>query len=447
MSSSTCIHCGGVIRAQGLEPGWRVRCPDCGRMFVYQPTAGEAAAPIVPVIDYLKSDARPRPGGPGVWSQLRRAVDGQITAALIGLNLSMFAVQAMAGADVRSPSSEDLIRLGALYGPEVARGGWHRLMLAGFLHIGVFHLMVNMWSLYVVGRELERNIGSMRFLSVYLVSILTGSVCALFFTPGSVVAGASGGVFGITGALLVFVRMNRHSLPADAVRDLTRWTVMILGINLAYGVFSGAGADGGPGGGMMSHSISNAGHLGGLVGGVAIALLVSRGSRRLRPKLTIAQWAGCAAVLAATVGAAAAMRPQLTALAEIDAFIDELDPLYREYLEIWERMSAAERLPDSTGDRAASMELARTVLLPKLTARVVEPTQAIRPPAQAEFVFAAWNELLAAEIAYARMLAGLDVGSAGTMVRLTEARTRFDEAYFKLFAKLRTGRLRYGSDS
>ena len=95
----------------------------------------------------------------------------------------------------------------------VADGEWWRLLTGGFLHFGPIHLLFNMMALWVIGRDVEPALGRGRFLAVYLVSLLGGSTAVMLLSaPNALVAGASGAVFGLMGALAVLLRRLRIPL-------------------------------------------------------------------------------------------------------------------------------------------------------------------------------------------------------------------------------------------
>lgn len=116
----------------------------------------------------------------------------------------------------------------------VAVGDWYRLISSAFLHeplttgFGIFHIAFNMWALYVVGPSLEQMLGRARFLAVYLVSALGGSVLYYLIVPptSGPAIGASGAIFGLFGAWFILARR----LHLD-----TRMVVVLIGINLVLG--------------------------------------------------------------------------------------------------------------------------------------------------------------------------------------------------------------------
>ena len=169
----------------------------------------------------------------------------------------------------------------------VATGEYYRLLTAAFLHGGPFHLAMNMFALASLGPTLETALGRSRYLTLYLLSALGGSVLSfLLSAPGQLGVGASGAIFGLFGAYYVVVRR---------LGGETRQIVTLLLINLAIT--------------FAVPIIDWRAHLGGLVTGALVAAAlayVPRGPRR-----TLLQAAACTALLVVLVGLVAARRAAL----------------------------------------------------------------------------------------------------------------------------------------
>ncbi|MCG5453385.1 MULTISPECIES: rhomboid family intramembrane serine protease [Micromonospora] len=154
----------------------------------------------------------------------------------------------------------------------IAEGQWYRLVTAMFLHYGVLHLLLNMWALWVLGRSLEANLGRVRFAALYLIAGLGGNVAAyLFSSPRAATVGASTAVFGLFAALIIIERRLG--------RDISR-IIPILVINLVFT--------------LAVPGISIPGHLGGLVVGALMALVLAYAPRGRR---TLVQVTGGALIL------------------------------------------------------------------------------------------------------------------------------------------------------
>jgi membrane associated rhomboid family serine protease len=230
-----------------------MRCPECSRQRTKVKTAATIARGDTPVVSYV------------------------IMGICIALQLGQMASGASATGGGFGGSS--VINDFALFGPSVADGEVYRILTAGFLHSGLLHLAVNMYSLWILGTLLEPAVGRVRFLLIYFVSLLAGSFGALLVSPNSLTVGASGAIFGLMGAAVLVMR-QRGIDPMQS--GLPLW----IGINL---VFS-----------FAVPGISYGGHIGGLVGGALAAIALFEVPSRIR---SLPAMAG--PLLAAAVGAAA----------------------------------------------------------------------------------------------------------------------------------------------
>jgi membrane associated rhomboid family serine protease len=185
-----------------------------------------------------------------------------VTPALIGTNAIMFVVIVAFGGGFFVPNSEAMIKFGTDYTPLTLAGQWWRLLTSTFLHFGLMHLAFNMFALYVNGRMAERIYGSVRYLVIYLVGGLTGSLASLLWHPLVNGAGASGAIFGVLGALLAFFVKKERGVPASVIKA-QRYSAAVF---IAYNLLNGARVQG----------IDNAAHLGGLVAGFVMGYLLSR---------------------------------------------------------------------------------------------------------------------------------------------------------------------------
>ncbi len=152
--------------------------------------------------------------------------------------------------------SEDALTLllfGANYRPFVQVGEVWRLLSSMFLHIGIIHLVVNMYSLYIIGRQLESFLGKWKYLAVYIGSGITGSLLSVV-VHSSISAGASGAIFGLLGSLLYFGYHYRLYLGSV----LKTQVIPVIVINLLIG--------------FMIPGIDNFCHIGGLVGGYLLTM-------------------------------------------------------------------------------------------------------------------------------------------------------------------------------
>jgi membrane associated rhomboid family serine protease len=128
-----------------------------------------------------------------------------VVPMLILLNAAVYVVTAVQAGSPIQNSTAALFRQWALWPPIVAANGeWWRLLTSGFLHYGLVHLGLNMFSLWIIGRQVELLLGRLRFATVYFMSLLGGGVSVfLFGGADQQVAGASGAVYGVMGGLAI----------------------------------------------------------------------------------------------------------------------------------------------------------------------------------------------------------------------------------------------------
>jgi len=174
-----------------------------------------------------------------------------ITVSLIIINVIVFILMYILGKG--SQDAFTLIKFGAFQKDLILGGEYYRLITSVFLHIGIFHLLFNCYALYVIGRQLESFLGKIKFLIIYLVSALCGSLMSMIF-PISISAGASGAIFGLLGSLLYFGYNYRVYLGTVLKSQI----IPLILINLIFG--------------FMVSGINNAAHIGGLIGGILITM-------------------------------------------------------------------------------------------------------------------------------------------------------------------------------
>ncbi|MEL7156855.1 MAG: rhomboid family intramembrane serine protease [Actinomycetota bacterium] len=185
-------------------------------------------------------------------SDLRSSSSTPATLALIIINVGAFLLQG-SGLAIGDPA-QTITRIGELGGSEVADGEYWRIITSAFLHRSLLHLGFNMFFLWTVGQLLERALGTPRFLLTYAAGLLGGSVAVLAFSFDALVAGASGAVLGLAGALGALLWARGIPLTQTSVFGL-------LVINLALP--------------LIVPRISFWGHLGGIAGGFVAGWLLS----------------------------------------------------------------------------------------------------------------------------------------------------------------------------
>lgn len=187
----------------------------------------------------------------------------QFTLILIGVNLAVFLLEWLAGGmGSMSADPSVLIAFGAKHNALIAeQHQYWRLVTCVFLHIGFVHFLLNNYALWIVGRDIEQIYGSARFLLLYVTTGVLASMSSFYFSPNSVSAGASGAIFGLFGVMAAFAFKYRKEIPAALSKDIRRRVLPIIAINLMFG-YSARGI------------VDNAAHIGGLIAGVALALVI-----------------------------------------------------------------------------------------------------------------------------------------------------------------------------
>ena len=157
-------------------------------------------------------------------------------------------------------SGGPLTEAGAVYGPAVAAGEWWRLGTAAFLHLGLLHILFNMYALWLFGPIMEQMYGHVEFAVIYLLCALGGNVLTILAAPDVPAVGASGAIFGLFGLAFIVSRRRHLLLGPEARAMLSRvGTLLVLNLFITFTV----------------PFISWTGHVGGLVVGAAIGLVLA----------------------------------------------------------------------------------------------------------------------------------------------------------------------------
>ncbi len=177
-----------------------------------------------------------------------------ITYVLMGICLVAFLAMEILGNG--SNDSQTLLRFGANLDILVKSGDYYRLLTAVFLHIGILHLVCNMYALYIIGPQIESFFGKWKYLLIFIVSGISGNLLSMAFSHNIISAGASGAIFGLLGAMLYF-GYNYRSYLGNVMRSQI---IPIIVLNLFFG--------------FISTGIDNFAHIGGLIGGILAAMAV-----------------------------------------------------------------------------------------------------------------------------------------------------------------------------
>jgi membrane associated rhomboid family serine protease len=271
----SCSNCGRPICPECMtSTPVGMRCPECANQRTKVRTAASVA-------------------GVGAGTPIA-------TYVLIAINAIVLLAELMGGGGSGSVGGGgDLIADGGICANAIGDGGicgientailsdggevW-RIVSGAFLHAGPFHLLLNMFALYILGSLLEPAIGTVRFLAIYFAALLAGSLGALLLSnPDEVTVGASGAIFGLMGATFVIARHR-------GVDQLASQIGLFVVLNLVF-TFSIPG-------------ISIGGHIGGLIGGALAGLLVAYGERRVGGSSRLVEVGGIALIAIASVAGA-----------------------------------------------------------------------------------------------------------------------------------------------
>ena len=186
--------------------------------------------------------------------RIRPAEDRPIlTYILLGINLLIFVAMF-----ISEVWQQELLIRGAIVPQKVLRNGeWYRLLTGMFLHADLTHIFFNGYALYIIGTQLEPLFGRTRYLIIYFLGGLAGSVFSVAFGTYEIPSiGASGAIFAIFTAQAVHFYQHRHIYNAAVRRQVQQMVILII---LNFGL------------GLLSTRIDNWGHFGGLVGGFILA--------------------------------------------------------------------------------------------------------------------------------------------------------------------------------
>ncbi|HEX3048526.1 MAG TPA: rhomboid family intramembrane serine protease [Bacillota bacterium] len=179
-----------------------------------------------------------------------------VTYTLIALNVAVWLILTLLASYFRVPY-DNLLILGAKINQQVANGQYWRLLTPIFMHANEIHLLVNCYSLYVLGQLIERIYGSGKFTIIYFGAGILGNIMSMIFTgPNSYGVGASGAIFGLLGAVLYFGIENPKVFKKYFGANVIVTVIINLGIA------------------SLIPNIDSFAHLGGLIGGFLVSGIV-----------------------------------------------------------------------------------------------------------------------------------------------------------------------------
>jgi len=193
----------------------------------------------------------------------------KITYSIIILNIVAYLFIALMSENFIDFNTKILVNFGALFSPLVVLyDEWWRLLTAMFLHGGLTHLGMNMFSLYLIGRSVESYFDAKSYIALYFFSGIMGGMASLYMHPLSVGVGASGAIFGIFGALAGFFLAYRDQIKSHTKAFMKDFS-LILGINLVIG--------------LSIESVDVSAHIGGLIVGAIGGFFLSKNRSYFTP--------------------------------------------------------------------------------------------------------------------------------------------------------------------
>src|SRR5579872_446204 len=239
---ANCVNCGRELASYSIGEHSNM-CPDCRQ------------AGLVPTAHYTTTSYTPQ------RVSVRRRYP-PITTALLGLNIAAYIAMVVSGVPPLDPTSAQLLKWGANWGPLSLGAQPWRMLASNYLHGGLIHLGLNMWCLWNLGFLAERIFDPWTYLLAYTFSGLTGSIASLWWHPMSVGVGASGAIFGLAGGLIAALYLGHLPIPKEAMRATLKSLVAFAGYNFFFGA--------------VSKVIDNSAHVGGLLGGLAVGAFLAK---------------------------------------------------------------------------------------------------------------------------------------------------------------------------
>ncbi len=214
------------------------------RVFGYTKGAENLATFIQSIMDKPKEKA-----------EVKENSKHSITYILIGINIIFYILSAYLSGSIFNIDPRVLIVLGAKYNPLIQQGQYYRLITAMFLHGGLLHIFLNMYALKATGEIVESIYGKTKFIIIYFLSGIVSSLASYIFSDG-VSVGASGAIFGLLGACLIFASKMKEKIGKSFLTNI----LSVIAINIFIGI--------------TMPNIDNFGHIGGLLGGILISAIL-----------------------------------------------------------------------------------------------------------------------------------------------------------------------------
>ncbi len=207
----------------------------------------EGSRAFIPILDYIAN----------IDSKRKISFkEYKVTYTIIIVNILLYLIEVIKSRNLIDIDIYTLIQMGAKVNVLINSGEVYRLVTSVFLHGGIMHIFFNMSALNIIGREVEALYGSKRYILIYFISALGGSLFSYLFSPNSVSVGASGAIFGLLGAMLIFGLKEKEKIGKRYVKNILE----TIGLNVLIG--------------LTIPNIDNLAHLGGLVIGALASFIL-----------------------------------------------------------------------------------------------------------------------------------------------------------------------------
>jgi rhomboid protease GluP len=179
-----------------------------------------------------------------------------VTSVIIGINVIVFVAMVFSGVSLLEPQNADLIRWGANTGAHTLSVQPWRMLTSNYVHVGLIHILLNMWCLWNLGALAERIFDRWTYFITYTFCGLAGSLASVSLHPTRLGAGASGAIFGLAGALISALYLGHLPVNPRALKSILKSLVTFAAYNLFFGA--------------LVPVIDNTAHVGGLITGLAL---------------------------------------------------------------------------------------------------------------------------------------------------------------------------------
>jgi rhomboid protease GluP len=185
-----------------------------------------------------------------------------ITTTLVGMNVAVYAAMVLTGVSPVAPTSVQVLKWGANWGPLSLGGEPWRMLASNYVHGGIIHIALNMWCLWNLGFLAERVFDPWTYVLTYTFCGLAGSLASLWWHPMAVGVGASGAIFGLAGALISALYLGHLPISRQAIQGTLKSLLMFAGYNLFFGA--------------AIRVVDNSAHIGGLLAGLALGAVLAK---------------------------------------------------------------------------------------------------------------------------------------------------------------------------